>query len=518
MRRLLAARAKDLHEGELERVTARARILLSSNYMIPRALRSVLPTRRASLLAIALVVAAASLSGPIRSAQAYALNGKSWASGTVTMQLGLGNANPALTDGNSSYNTAVAPALDAWNQVMGRVQFGSVMNSSAPASSGDRVNCVVWSSTVFGQSFGNGTLAVTYYITQGSNMVEADILFNNAQNFDSYRGPLKFQSSGFALADIRRVFLHELGHALGMNHSQGDVVMNAITSDREVLAADDIAGAQAMYGVGLPVPTPTPILGARLANISTRMKVGVGAEVLIGGFIIKGSQPKQLLLRATGPSLAAGGVSGALADPALELYNSSGAIIAQNDNWQAGGQAAAISATGVAPSNPAEAALIATLAPGSYTAMVRGVGGTQGVALVEGYELDTPSTRMVNLSTRGRIGVGDQVLIGGLIVSGNGGKRVLIRAVGPSLAAAIDGALADPTLELYNSAGALVSSNDNWQTSPQAAEIIASTVAPSNAAESAVVATLAPGNYTAIVRGVNGGVGIGLIEVYDLEP
>ena len=225
-----------------------------------------------------------------------------------------------------------------------------------------------------------------------------------------------------------------------------------------------------------------------------------------------------MLLRATGPSLAAGGVAGAMQDPVLELHDSGGNIIAQNDDWQSGTQASAISATGLAPSNPSESAILATLQPGTYTAILTGRNGTQGVALVEGYELNAPTTRLANLSTRGRIGVGDEVLIGGLIVQGTGVKKVIIRGIGPSLAGFVSGALADPTLEIYNGSGQLTASNDNWPASAQAAEIVASNLAPSNALESAVIATLAPGNYTAMVKGVNNSTGVGMVEVYDLDP
>ncbi len=452
----------------------------------------------------------------------YVLNGKTWANGSnIVLHMGLGSPSSPLADGNTSWNTAAVPALAMWNQVVQRIQLSAITDSSTSSSSGDHVNSVVWANNVYGQAFGSGTLAVTYYITQGNAMIEADVLFNRGQAFDSYRGNLRFGSNGYAIGDIRRVFLHELGHAIGLQHQNGDVVMNPTTSDRDTLAPDDIAGAQAMYGAPLatPTPTPTPDPGTpRLANISTRMKVGVGDQVLIGGFIISGTTTKQVLLRATGPSLTAAGVAGAMQDPVLELRDGAGNLIAQNDDWQSGTQVAAISASGLAPANLHESAIIATLQPGNYTAILQGHGGTTGIALVEGYELNAPTTRLANLSTRGRIGTGDEVLIGGLIVQGNGGKKVIIRALGPSLAGLISGTLVDPTLEIYNSSGQLIASNDNWNTSARVNEIVASTLAPSNALESAVVTTLAPGNYTAMVRGVNGGTGVGLVEVYDLDP
>ncbi len=431
--------------------------------------------------------------------------------------MSLGSPASTLLDGNTSWNAAAVPALDAWNQRMGRIQSTSVMNSSAPVSSGDRVNSIAFSNNVFGQSFGNGTLAVTYFIMQGANLVEADVLFNRAQTFDSYRGPLRFGGpGGYATGDIRRVLLHELGHGLGLNHSDGDNVMSSITSDRETLSNDDIAGIQALYGVPT-APPPPPVVLSHLANISTRMKVGVGDDSLIGGFIVSGSEAKRVILRATGPSMSAT-VIGALADPTLELYNGTGQLIASNDDWQSGAQASEIVATGVPPSHAKEPALIATLPPGSYSAVVRGANGSQGVALVEGYELDTTASRLINLSTRGRIGVADEVLIGGLIVRGAAGKKVIVRAIGPSLAGSVAGVLANPSLEIRDGSGNLLAGNDDWASGGQRAAIVASTVAPTDPLESAIITTLAPGNYTAVVRGVDNGTGVGLVEIYDLEP
>jgi hypothetical protein len=258
-----------------------------------------------------------------------------------------------------------------------------------------------------------------------------------------------------------------------------------------------------------------------LGNISTRLNVGVNDDVLIGGFIVRGPVPKRMILRAIGPSLTGAGVIGAMANPTLELHDSTGATIATNDNWQTSGQASEISASGLAPRNPLESAIVATLQPGSYTAIVRGVNNTTGIALVEGYELDSTATRLVNVSTRGHVGVGNDVLIGGFIVTGSQSKTVMVRALGPSLgtgAHPLAGVLINPVLELHDGSGNLVSSNDDWMNSPQFSAINASGLAPPSSLESAILATLSPGNYTAIVRGVNNAMGIGLVEVYDLDP
>jgi hypothetical protein len=191
-----------------------------------------------------------------KAVQAYALEGPKWPNGSnPTIQLELGSANYTLSDGNTSWNSAVSPALDMWNQVMGSIQLGRVMNSTAPIVSGDHVNSMSFGSTFFGHSFGSGTLAVTYYSYSGSTMTEADIVFNAAQSWDSYRGNLR---SAF---DIQRVALHESGHLLGMAHSTiSTAIMNAFINNSDSLQADDIAGIQALYGApsGSPTPTPTP--------------------------------------------------------------------------------------------------------------------------------------------------------------------------------------------------------------------------------------------------------------------
>jgi uncharacterized repeat protein (TIGR03803 family) len=258
---------------------------------------------------------------------------------------------------------------------------------------------------------------------------------------------------------------------------------------------------------------------AALLNVSTRLNVGTGNNVLIGGFIVTGTLPKQVILRAIGPSLAGFGVRGALADPVLELHDPDGTVIT-NNNWK-DTQESEVAATNLAPSNDLESAIVASLAPGAYTAIVTGNNNTTGVALIEAYDLDqTVDSQLANISTRGFVDTGDNVLIGGFIVGGPDGveSTAIVRALGPSLSGAVGpSVLADPNLELHDSDGAVIASNDDWKNGPDMQTIIDDGLAPTDTKESALLANLPPGAYTAIVSGVGNGAGIGLVEVYNLQ-
>jgi hypothetical protein len=285
------------------------------------------------------------------------------------------------------------------------------------------------------------------------------------------------------------------------------------------------------FGRGLGTVEAGPI--STLGNISTRAFVQRGDNVVIGGFIVQGAERKKVVIRAIGPELAF--VGNALANPTLELHDGTGALIASNDNWGTtiiGGiitsnQVAAIRDSGYAPTDPRESAIIATLPPGSYTAIVRGVDDMIGVALVEVYDLSpAPNSILENISTRSFVRTGNNVMIGGVIVQGTHSRRVIVRAIGPELTQfGVPNALANPTLELHSLTRGLIASNNHWQhtiiggiiTSDQVHDIVDSGHAPTDPRESAIIATLPPGNYTAIVRGVNDTTGVALVEVYDLD-
>ena len=242
---------------------------------------------------------------------------------------------------------------------------------------------------------------------------------------------------------------------------------------------------------------------------------------MIGGFIVTGNDSKRVVVRGIGPSLEGAGVQGVIADPVLRLFRSNGTEFAFNDNWT-DTQGADLQTIGLAPTHPFESAIVATLDPGAYTTIVSGKGGATGVGLVEVYDTNTASSAMLaNISTRGAVKTGDNVMIGGFILGGSSTMpaRVVVRAIGPSLAqSGVPNSLADPTLTLFNSNGEAIGSNDNWpDDAAQAAQLQALAIAPQSLAESAIVTTLPPGAYTAIVAGKSGGTGIGLIEVYYVQ-
>ena len=251
-----------------------------------------------------------------------------------------------------------------------------------------------------------------------------------------------------------------------------------------------------------------------LANIATRLQVQPGDNAMIGGFIITGTQPKTVIIRGIGPSLP---LAGALADPVIELHDSTGELLAANDNWRDGIYQQQVAST-LPPTNDLEPALWGVINPGAYTVVVRGKNDAAGIGLFEVYDLDQAvDSKLGNISTRGFVGAGNDVMIGGTIIMGGAPARVLFRAIGPSLANfGISNALEDPVLELHDGNGVLIAANPNWRDT-QEAEIIATGLPPSNNLESAMVRDLAPGAYTAIVRGTGNTTGVALVEVYNLN-
>ena len=245
-----------------------------------------------------------------------------------------------------------------------------------------------------------------------------------------------------------------------------------------------------------------------------------GDNILIGGFILTGTENKKIILLAKGPSLSSGGnpISGRMADPTLELHDENGALITSNDNWKESPDRAEIEASGFAPSDDKESAILRTLAPAIYTGVLTGKDNTTGIAVVEIYDLDANvDSVLANISSRGLVDSGDDVMIGGFVAGNHSGNaKVLVRGIGPSLEGKVPGPLADPILELHDSNGATLETNDNWKDSPNRADIEATGLPPNHDLESAILRPVAPDGYTAVLRGKTGS-GIALVEIFQIK-
>ena len=452
------------------------------------------------------------------SASAFSFLGWSWQEPTIPVRIQTGPSALVLADGSTSFDAVMENSLALWNEQMGRSQFvWTLAPPGTPVGFGDRINSVQFSSTVYGDDFGKSVLAVTLTDQSGGHTLETDVIFNTANDFNSYRGSA-YAAGTIGFFDIHRIAVHEFGHVIGLDHPDDhgqtvDAIMNAHLSTLDQLQTDDVNGAAALYGA--PPNAPAPVGNGRLAQISTRGSVGLGDNVMIGGFIIPGTKAKRVIVRAIGPSLGKAGVAGALADPILELYDETGSLIFTNDNWRDTQEQEIIDTT-VPPTDDREAALVASLPPGSYTAIIRGAAEGTGVALVEVYDLAPESGKLANISTRTRVELGDGALIGGFIVLGPQSQKLIVRALGPSLGGVTD-PLANPILEIYNGNGDLLKSNDNYTSSDNLSTISAYGLTPPSAYESAVYFESAPGNFTALVRGVGGGTGVGLMEIYAVQ-
>jgi hypothetical protein len=351
-----------------------------------------------------------------------------------------------------------------------------------------------------------------HYVADLADAVNAGL---NVSGTLTLNGKLEVEpASAFPTASLTKFYVATAGNFIG-------AFTNAAAGTR-------ITTTDGLGSFLLSFPNQTQILlsdyqralpAAQLLNISTRAQVLTGDDAAIGGFIIYGTEPKQVIIRAIGPSLAGAGVSGALLDPTLELHDSTGAIIATNNNW-AESQRSEISATGLAPHDARESAILRTLAPGAYTAVMRGAKDTTGVALVEVYDLSKDSrSKLANMSTRGFVDT-DNVLIGGLIAGGNGNANaeLVVRAIGAGLqATGVKDYLADAALELRDANGTVIAANNDFLTPPENRATVPNELSARTSQDAAIGVKIAPGNYTVVVYGKNGAKGNALVEIYDLN-
>ena len=430
-------------------------------------------------------------SSPLNSSGVATLTVPSFTAGTHTIT--------AEYSGDANFNSATSASL---SQVVNKAGTSlAVTSSNNPSESGESVTFTADVTSAAGTPTGTAQFKI-----DGANAGEPVTLDAN--------GRATYTTSSLTAGS----------HTVSAEYS-GEANFEASTG---TLSGGQVAKAQPSPSpsaspspTASPSPSPSPSASpSRSLNISTRGRVGTGERALIAGTIITGNAAKKVIFRAIGPSLADDDIVEPLTDPILELYGPNGSLITTNDDWKDGGQQAEIEASGVKPEDDRESAIIATLMPNSYTAIVRGKANGEGVALAEIYDLDRAAdSQLANISTRAFVQTEENVVIGGFLLGGsNETTDVVIRALGPSLRdSGVAGFLADPTLELRDGNGALIRSNDDWAQDPEAAMITANGLQPDESVESAIAISLPPGDYTAIVAGKNNTFGVGLVEIYNLQ-
>lgn len=463
---------------------------------------------------------------------------------TLTLNRCLLDINYAGEYGGAIYNEGVFTATNCtFTRNLAILRGGALISRANPTANSTLRNCTITDNTAFSDTAGKGDGGGGYFAegsVQQHHVGNCIIAGNHNSVNPDVRG--NFTSDGHN-------FIGNVANAVGFsNNEKGDQVgtpgnvknarlgtVSNYGGSIDTLALLSDSPARDKGDDNLAPPTDARdygrngisdigafefagLLPVTLANISTRLRVEAGDNVLIGGFIVTGFRSnKKVMIRAIGPSLSQF-FSGTLPDPTLELRDGTGALIESNDNWISSPNKQAIVDSGIAPSNDFESAIIATLpANGAgYTAIVRGANGATGIGVVEVYDLDrSVDSKLANISTRGLVQTGNDVLIAGTIVLGTQSQKVIIRAIGPSLPFA--NKLGNPTLELRDASGTLLEANDNWGDSPNKQAIVDTGVPPGNNLESAIVRTLSPASYTAIVRGAGGTTGIAVVEVYALQ-
>src|SRR5256714_3359753 len=453
----------------------------------------------------------------------------------------IGTVNPSPTPGSANNNaqpTAVLPFAAIQNEpgisnkrgTISMAQFGSDANSATSqwfinlADNGGSPNNLdirfnnARPYTVFGKVVGNAMTVVDAIATLP--LVNAGAPFDSlpSRNYTP-PNPIKVANLVSIPTITHIVTLQAMSDnanvSVAVSGSKVLVTGNTVGTSHVTVTTTDLDGATASQQFTVTVIAAP----GRLVNLSTRMQVGTGDNALIAGFIMKGSTPKRLAIRAIGPS---SGLNGEVAAPTLELHHSSTATIATNDNWGDAANKQDVIDFHLAPASPNESVILTSVPSDpngvAYTAVMRGANNTTGLGVVEVYDLDSgPDSTLLNISTRGQVGTDPNALIGGFILGGTNSKQILVRAIGPSLTPfGVPNALADPTLELRDTNGMLIDSNDDWMNSAQKTQIQNSGLAPSNAKESAAVPPSLAGEYNPLLSGPHGGTGVGLVEVYQL--